>query len=356
MFFRDAAGYVHHVGISMGGDKFLHAPHTGDVVKVSSLDEPYYKAQFTGGRRFDDAGAPPRPPRRRRPPPHRPLRPRPRSTPSPSPPPRPPSRATRPRRGRQNSGLFKAIYAQEARNHAAAGVGADRALASAAAAGEGARRPRDSALFLKAITAEQAAKARRPPRAPSPTPAAPRRARRARPRPPRPRPPPRPAPAGPPPDLSAVPADYPGDNAGQEALAKWLAKQAEKAGLPPELPVMAALVESGVKNLNFGDADSVGFFQMRVSIWNQGEYAGYPENPGLQAKWFIDHAVAHKKQQIARGRRRLRQGPATLGRVDRRRRASRRAVPRPLPAAARRGAAAAPLSRPSAVSPRRRRR
>ena len=98
-----------------------------------------------------------------------------------------------------------------------------------------------------------------------------------------------------------MPADYPGDDAGQKALAKWLAKQAEKAGLPPELPVMAALVESGVKNLNFGDADSVGFFQMRVGIWNQGEYAGYPENPGLQAKWFIDHALAHKKQQIAAG-------------------------------------------------------
>ena len=67
VFFRDAAGSVHHVGISMGGDKFLHAPHTGDVVKVSSLDEPYYKAQFTGGRRFDTtAGAAPAAPARAR--------------------------------------------------------------------------------------------------------------------------------------------------------------------------------------------------------------------------------------------------------------------------------------------------
>ena len=53
MFFRDPTGYVHHVGISLGGDRFLHAPHTGDVVKVSCLDEPYYSAEFTGGRRFD---------------------------------------------------------------------------------------------------------------------------------------------------------------------------------------------------------------------------------------------------------------------------------------------------------------
>jgi hypothetical protein len=55
VFFRDSTGYVHHVGISLGGDKFLHAPHTGDVVKISSLKETYYAQQFTGGRRFDHA-------------------------------------------------------------------------------------------------------------------------------------------------------------------------------------------------------------------------------------------------------------------------------------------------------------
>ena len=64
---------------------------------------------------------------------------------------------------------------------------------------------------------------------------------------------------------------------------------------------MAALVESGVRNLNYGDADSVGFFQMRTEHLEQSEYPGYGENPGLQAKWFIDHALAHKKQQIAAG-------------------------------------------------------
>src|SRR4029079_6504862 len=32
---------------------------TGDVVKISSLDEPYYASQFAGGRRFDPAGAAP---------------------------------------------------------------------------------------------------------------------------------------------------------------------------------------------------------------------------------------------------------------------------------------------------------
>src|SRR3712207_2390057 len=70
----------------------------------------------------------------------------------------------------------------------------------------------------------------------------------------------------------------------------------------PQLPVMAALVESGVRNLNYGDADSVGFFQMRVGIWNKGEYAGFPEKPELQAKWFLDQAEQVKKQRLAAGK------------------------------------------------------
>jgi cell wall-associated NlpC family hydrolase len=53
VFFQDSTGYVHHVGMYIGDDKFLHAPHTGDVVKVSSLSEPYYAHQFAGGRRMD---------------------------------------------------------------------------------------------------------------------------------------------------------------------------------------------------------------------------------------------------------------------------------------------------------------
>jgi hypothetical protein len=84
-------------------------------------------------------------------------------------------------------------------------------------------------------------------------------------------------------------------------MAAWLGSAAQKRGLPPELPVMASLVESGLRNLNYGDADSVGFFQMRVGIWNQGAYAGYPDNPELQLKWFLDQAVAVKRQRLAAG-------------------------------------------------------
>jgi cell wall-associated NlpC family hydrolase len=36
-----------HVGLYMGGGLFIHAPHTGDVVKISSLSG-YYASNFSG--------------------------------------------------------------------------------------------------------------------------------------------------------------------------------------------------------------------------------------------------------------------------------------------------------------------
>ena len=119
---------------------------------------------------------------------------------------------------------------------------------------------------------------------------------------------------------------------------KWLASEAKKAGLPPELPVMASLVESGVKNLKGGDADSAGFFQMRVGIWDNGPYKGYRMNPQLQAKWFIDNALAGQ-EGAPRGRQ-VRHRPGLVRRVDRGRRAPGGAVPLQVPAAPDRGAQA----------------
>ena len=97
------------------------------------------------------------------------------------------------------------------------------------------------------------------------------------------------------------PDTYPGDGASQEQIAAWMARAAQQAGLPPELPIMASLVESHLTNLPGGDADSAGFFQMRVSVWDNGAYAGYRQNPDLQLKWFIDHAVAIRQKRIAEG-------------------------------------------------------
>lgn len=51
VFFQDPTGYVHHVGLYAGNGNFLHAPHTGAVIGYNALTEPYYAAQFAGGRR-----------------------------------------------------------------------------------------------------------------------------------------------------------------------------------------------------------------------------------------------------------------------------------------------------------------
>jgi NlpC/P60 family len=101
--------------------------------------------------------------------------------------------------------------------------------------------------------------------------------------------------------VAPVPDGYPGDEASQAKIGAWMASEAQKRELPPELPVMAALVESGMQNLPGGDADSAGFFQMRVSIWNTGDYAGYTERPEKQLDWFLDHAEEVKAQRVARG-------------------------------------------------------
>ena len=49
--FGDGSGYVDHVGLYAGDNRFLHAPHTGAVVGYNALSEPYYSQRFTGGRR-----------------------------------------------------------------------------------------------------------------------------------------------------------------------------------------------------------------------------------------------------------------------------------------------------------------
>jgi hypothetical protein len=54
---------------------------------------------------------------------------------------------------------------------------------------------------------------------------------------------------------------------------------------------MAALVESGLQNLQYGDASSEGYFQMLEKYWNVPPYTGYATNPPLQLQWFIDHAI-----------------------------------------------------------------
>jgi cell wall-associated NlpC family hydrolase len=49
LVFFDGLG---HMGIYIGGDQFVHAPHTGDVVKISSLNEGWYSSSYVGARRI----------------------------------------------------------------------------------------------------------------------------------------------------------------------------------------------------------------------------------------------------------------------------------------------------------------
>jgi len=50
--FRDSAGAIHHVGLSIGGGKMIHAPSTGSSVRIVSLDSEPYRSEFAGGRRL----------------------------------------------------------------------------------------------------------------------------------------------------------------------------------------------------------------------------------------------------------------------------------------------------------------
>jgi peptidoglycan DL-endopeptidase CwlO len=49
LVFFDGLG---HMGIYIGGGQFIHAPHTGDVVKISSMNDSWYAATYMGARRL----------------------------------------------------------------------------------------------------------------------------------------------------------------------------------------------------------------------------------------------------------------------------------------------------------------
>ncbi|WP_174919140.1 C40 family peptidase [Peptacetobacter hominis] len=50
-FATDGTGNVSHVGIYVGNGCMIHAPHSGDVVKVTSIDSDYYTSHFVTARR-----------------------------------------------------------------------------------------------------------------------------------------------------------------------------------------------------------------------------------------------------------------------------------------------------------------
>ncbi|MBN1381635.1 MAG: C40 family peptidase [Deltaproteobacteria bacterium] len=52
IFFANGGGGVDHVGIYMGGDRFIHAPSRGKKVRTDSLSRGYFRTNYRGGRSY----------------------------------------------------------------------------------------------------------------------------------------------------------------------------------------------------------------------------------------------------------------------------------------------------------------
>ncbi len=53
VFFTTVAPGASHVGISVGGDQFVHAPSSNGVVRVENLSSEYWSNRFVGARRVN---------------------------------------------------------------------------------------------------------------------------------------------------------------------------------------------------------------------------------------------------------------------------------------------------------------
>ncbi|CEN85540.1 MAG: NlpC/P60 family protein [Paeniclostridium sordellii] len=51
VFFATGGGGISHVGIYVGGGQMIHAPQTGDVVKVSNINSSYWQNTYVGAKR-----------------------------------------------------------------------------------------------------------------------------------------------------------------------------------------------------------------------------------------------------------------------------------------------------------------
>ncbi len=52
LFFNQEGKYSSHVGIYLGGDRFVHAPSSGKRVRTDSLSDPYWRKHLADVRRF----------------------------------------------------------------------------------------------------------------------------------------------------------------------------------------------------------------------------------------------------------------------------------------------------------------
>ena len=52
VFFGSSADKINHVGIYVGGGKFVHAPRQGEEIRVTAVNESYFEKRFVGARRY----------------------------------------------------------------------------------------------------------------------------------------------------------------------------------------------------------------------------------------------------------------------------------------------------------------
>lgn len=52
VFFGASADKINHVGIYVGGGKFVHAPRRGEEIRVTAVNENYFEKRFVGARRY----------------------------------------------------------------------------------------------------------------------------------------------------------------------------------------------------------------------------------------------------------------------------------------------------------------
>ncbi|NWA27012.1 C40 family peptidase [Pseudomonas gingeri] len=51
-FRRNGQNTINHVGLYIGGDKFIHSPRSGKTVRIDSLSNSYWKKSYTLAKRF----------------------------------------------------------------------------------------------------------------------------------------------------------------------------------------------------------------------------------------------------------------------------------------------------------------
>lgn len=51
VFFNTSGRRISHVGLYIGGNRFIHAPRTGKTIEITSLDNKYWSARYVSARR-----------------------------------------------------------------------------------------------------------------------------------------------------------------------------------------------------------------------------------------------------------------------------------------------------------------